>query len=508
MVEINLLLTMAAADFFYVESLNGLLEEVQTQKIFPDSKYFVDCSPRTDAATIVAEYEKLHGQPGFDLNLFINTHFILPPELPAGYLSANKSLLQHIEDLWTVLKRTPVVQSNTGTLISLPHPYIVPGGRFREIFYWDSYFTMLGLQASGHVDLIQNMIDNFAWLAATIGHIPNGNRTYFLSRSQPPFFSMMTELLAEEKGVEALPLYLPALETEYAFWMDGAAGLNASQQGYRHVVSMPDGSLMNRYWDDKNIVRPEAYYEETKLANRSGRPVNEVHRHLRAACESGWDYCSRWLHDGKQWETIETTDIIPVDLNCLLLHLETTLLKIYNMQHHAEKVAIMQAAVNKRFEAIQKYCWNESHGFYFDYHHVQQRQTGKYSLAAVYPLFFKIASAEQAKQVCTVLEEKFLCEGGLVTTLVNTGQQWDAPNGWAPLQWLAYKGLQQYGFTELALKVKDRWLKTCEKVYSETGKMMEKYNVMDIDLKAGGGKYPNQDGFGWTNAVYIKLLKE
>jgi alpha,alpha-trehalase len=498
---------MSDQQFFYIESLNGLYETVQSQKFFPDAKYFVDCTPRTDPQIIVSEFKKLQHEPDFDLNLFINTHFILPPDAPSDYLSANKPLLQHIEDLWTVLKRTPVVQTYKDTLIPLPEPYIVPGGRFREIFYWDSYFTMLGLQVSHHIDLIENMVNNFAYLANRVGHIPNGNRTYFLSRSQPPFFSLMIELLAEEKGEEILPHYLPALETEYSFWMEGAFLLSEEQKTHRHVVLMPDGNILNRYWDDKDTVRPEAYYEESKLANRSGRPVYDVYRNLRAACESGWDYCSRWLADGQQWETIETIHVVPVDLNCLLLHLEELLLKIYTQQQNTDKMKALQMAINKRFAAIQKYCWNETYGFYFDYHHTQQRQTGKYSLAAVYPLFFRIAALEQAKSMAKIIEEKFLCEGGLVTTLYNTGQQWDAPNGWAPLQWLAYKGLQHYGFTELATKIKDRWLKTCEKVYSETGKMMEKYNVIDVQAKAGGGKYPNQDGFGWTNGVYLKLLR-
>src|SRR5207237_343969 len=136
----------------------------------------------------------------------------------------------------------------------------------------------------------------------------------------------------------------------------------------------------------------------------------------RAACESGWDYCSRWLRDGEHWETIETADIIPVDLNCLLLHLEETLLKIYTLSHDASKMKTFQSAIHARYTAIQQYCWNEAHGFYFDYHHVDQRQTGKYSLAAIYPLFFKIANAAQAQHVAGVIENKFLCEGGLVTT--------------------------------------------------------------------------------------------
>lgn len=497
---------MANNSFFYIESLDGLYEAVQAQQIFPDSKYFVDCTPRTDAADIVTTWRKLKDQPGFDLKLFVTTHFILPPEIHSNYLSANKPILQHIEDLWGVLKRIPAIQSTAGTLISLPHPYIVPGGRFREIFYWDSYFTMLGLQEARHIDIIESMIDNLTYLVKLVGYVPNGNRTYFLSRSQPPFLSLMIELLAEEKGPDTLLKYAFALEAEYAFWMDGAEQLSASDPCYRRVVLMPDGSVLNRYWDDKATVRPEAWYHETQLAKRSGRDEPEIHRNLRAACESGWDFSSRWFANGQHWEVIETTHLVPVDLNCLLLHLEGVLLKIYTMQHNNAKMQQLQQAIHNRFAAIQQYCWNNKEGFYFDYNFYNQQQTGRYSLAAVYPLFFKTATEEQARHIATTLKEKFLCEGGLITTLIDSGQQWDAPNGWAPLHWLSWKGLQQYDFTELATSVKDRWLKNCERVYAETGKMMEKYNVVDVHTNAGGGKYPNQDGFGWTNGVYLKLL--
>jgi alpha,alpha-trehalase len=499
---------MSTDELYFVESLNGLYKEVQEQKLFPDPKYFVDCTPRTDVASLLAEYEKIRAEPNFDLLLFVTTHFVLPTDLPSGYLSANKPLLQHIEELWTVLKRNPA--TGGGTLVALPNPYIVPGGRFREIFYWDSYFTMLGLQVAQHIDLIESMVENFVYLIDRIGYIPNGNRTYFITRSQPPFFCMMLELLAENKGQDVLLKYFPQLQKEYAFWMDGVTTLTPQNNTFRRVVLLPDGSILNRYWDNKTIttVRPEAFPEETKLAKRSGRPEEEVHLHLRAACESGWDYSSRWLRHELQWETIETANIIPVDLNCLLLRMEETLLKMHTLAGNQEQVKQFQAATHKRLNALQQYCWNETNGFYFDYHHVDQRQTGRYSLAAAYPLFFQVATPQQAAQVAAALENKFLCDGGLVTTPIRSGQQWDAPNGWAPLQWIAYKGLQQYGFTELAGKVKERWLKNCEKVYADTGKMMEKYDVMDIAVKAGGGKYPNQDGFGWTNAVYLKMKSE
>lgn len=478
--------------FLYIEHLGELYEAVQEQKIFSDSKYFVDCIPRKDVNTILEEYKRSCWLPGFDLSLFVEQHFIMPPPLVSDYLSGNKPLLKHIEDLWIVLKRNPVDVKNS-TLIPLPFPYIVPGGRFREVFYWDSYFTMLGLQVTGYPELIEAMVNNFAYLIDRFGFIPNGNRTYFTTRSQPPFFSLMIDLLAEVMGEEDIyTRYLPQLEKEYQFWMN------------QRAVILPDGHVLNRYYDQKDTVRPEAYYEETKLANRSGRPVNEVHQHLRAACESGWDYSSRWLQDGQHWETIEAANYIPVDLNCLLLHLEEVLLRIYTSLNDLPKINVLKDALAKRVSAIEQYCWNGT--FYVDYHFVDQQQSDKLSLAAVYPLFFKIANADQASKVAQLLEEKFLCAGGLVTTTVNTGQQWDAPNGWAPLQWMAYKGLLNYGFTQLAARVKNRWLITCEKVYANTGKMMEKYDVIDVANKAAGGKYPNQDGFGWTNGVYLKLL--
>ena len=498
---------MSSDKLFFIESLGDLFFSVQSQKIFPDSKFFVDCIPRTETSEILLEYEKIKNDPDFDLKLFVTTHFILPPELSSDYLSANKPILQHLQDLWVVLKRTPSIHG--GTLISLPYPYIVPGGRFREIFYWDSYFTMLGLQVSKQTDLIQSMIKNFATLIDRFGFIPNGNRTYFLGRSQPPFFSLMLDILAEEMNESVLHSYLPQLEKEYAFWMDGANNLTEPGNSYRRVVRMPDNTVLNRYWDDKDYARPEAFFEDSSVAKRSGRPLEEVQLHLRAACESGWDFSSRWMRDGKTMETIETAHIIPIDLNCLLLHLEETLLKIYTIkQDDPAVIQTFQAAVQNRHSAIQKYCWNEAKGFYFDYQFKDKQQTDKYSLAAAYPLFFWIASPQQAESVAQVLEQKFLSDGGLVTTLYTTGQQWDAPNGWAPLQWIVYKGLMENGFTELAVRMRERWLKNCEKVYDDTGKMMEKYNVVDIQIKAGGGKYPNQDGFGWTNGVYLRMSQD
>jgi alpha,alpha-trehalase len=171
-------------------------------------------------------------------------------------------------------------------------------------------------------------------------------------------------------------------------------------------------------------------------------------------------------------------------------------------------VQSFQTKIQERKTALQTYCWDAAAGCYFDYDFATAQPVVHYNLSTVFPLFFNAATPQQAAQVAALIKEKFLYPGGVVTTIYRTGQQWDAPNGWAPLQWMTYKGLMNYGFTELAQQLKLNWLSNCEKVFNETGKMMEKYNVMDTGVNAGGGEYPNQDGFGWTNGVYLKMKAE
>lgn len=494
------------ANLFFIESLNELYIDVQSAETFHDSKYFVDCIPKFSVDEILKKYATEKSKENFDLKLFVAENFSFPNEIETHYSSSGKTIQQHIEQLWTVLKRNPDGQS--GTLIPLPNSYIVPGGRFREVYYWDSYFTMLGLQISKRIDLIENMVDNFTYLINEIGFIPNGNRTYYLGRSQPPYFSLMVKLLSDEKGETILLKYADALEKEYQFWMDGEDTLSAINNTFRRVVLLNDGSVLNRFWDDHDTPRPEAYSEDVKIANQSDSLPAKVYRDIRAAAESGWDFSSRWFKVPDKMCTIQTTSLIPVDLNCLMLHLEETLLQIFELKNDEIKINSFKQKINQRKKSIQTFCWNEAAGFYFDYHHSENKQMLHYNLAAAYPLFFSVATQEQSNKVAAIIEEKFLQSGGVVTTIQTTGQQWDAPNGWAPLQWITYKGLKNYNHLSLAKMIKDNWMNANEKVYTATGKMMEKYNVMDTNTKAGDGEYPNQDGFGWTNAIYLKLMTE
>ncbi|HMQ91108.1 MAG TPA: alpha,alpha-trehalase TreF [Flavilitoribacter sp.] len=487
----------------------GLFEAVQLAQVFPDGKTFADCIAKKAPEAIVTAYHLTKDQPDFDLAAFVADHFDPPRQYGTDFQSDNRrSAAEHINALWEVLTRQADRTEQGSTLLPLPNPYIVPGGRFGEIYYWDSYFTMLGLEAAGRWDMIRHMVDNFAWLIDTVGFIPNGNRTYFLTRSQPPFFALMVRLLADGIGPAMLTRYQPALEKEYQFWMNGADVLSAQNRAVEHAVRMPDGEILNRYYDHGDYPRAESYREDLETAELAEHAPADTWRHLRAACESGWDFTGRWLADGKNLHTIHTLDIIPVDLNCLLYNLELTLADAGRASGEPEAEARYRQAAENRKAAVLKYCWDPASGFFRDFDVRAGAITPILSLAGVFPLFFNMATTEQAEAAADVVEKEFLQPGGLVSTLRITGQQWDAPNGWAPLHWIGIRGLRNYGYRSLANEAKQRWVSLNVKVYRNTGKMVEKYNVMDMGLEAGGGEYPVQDGFGWTNGVLLKLLRE
>jgi alpha,alpha-trehalase len=460
---------------YHIEALSPLYEDVQLSRIFPDSKYFVDCSPKFPIKDILIAYElQKNNREFFNLKDFVLHHFYPPIEVHEGQAYTNElSINEHLVGLWDTLTRSADLVANDSTLIPLPHRYIVPGGRFREIYYWDSYFTILGLLESGRADMARSMVENFAYLIDKFGHVPNGNRTYYLSRSQPPFFALMVmECGLIKVGNEVFPTnqFLKAIEKEYAFWMDGSEQLSIHKTSHRRVVIMPDGSVLNRYWDDMDSPRPESYIEDVEIAHQSVRSEKEVYRHIRAAAESGWDFSSRWFADGQSIGSIETTDIIPIDLNCLLYRNECILSQMYKEKGEHDLSQKMLRLSEERLRAIQKYLWSDLLNIFGDYHHLKHQFINRPTLAMSFPLYFGIA----------------------------------------PLQWMTYRGVLRYQETDIQLlklgeSIKISWMGINEKTYQNTGKMMEKYNVEDTNLEAGGGEYPGQDGFGWTNGVYLAI---
>jgi alpha,alpha-trehalase len=471
-------------------------------RIFSDNKTFVDCVPKKDPRDIVDDYNRIRDNPAikFSLKNFVTENFI-PPANPADdfHTSANEDIKAHINRLWDVLNRDPDKPVPGSSLLPLPNPYIVPGGRFREVYYWDSYFTMLGLQESDRYDMIENIVQNFSYLITQYGHIPNGNRSYYLSRSQPPYFSLMLDLLAEKKGNMVYALYKNTLQKEYDYWNDKTAPT-------QHVVHMPDGSKLTRYYDQSVRPRQESFYEDSTLAVNFPGDMKALYRNLRSCAESGWDFSTRWFADGQNLASIQVTNLVPVDLNCLMYHLELTLAKAYRETGNLLQQNYYHQLAEKRKEAINRYCFNKEDNWYYDYNISAKSLNTEKTIAGITPLFLHVAPQTLAAPIAEVAQKDFLKPGGFITTLKNSGQQWDAPNGWAPLEYIAIKGLDNYGLKEVAKEIASRWVQLNVKVYKATGKLMEKYNVVDTHLDAGGGEYPSQDGFGWTNGVLLKLM--
>lgn len=488
------------------QQLQPLFQQVQRAHLFKDQKTFADAVPGIAPHALLREWQQAQGTPGVGLPQFVATHFSLPAEAPAYVPPAGQTLRAHINGLWPVLTRHSEDVPAYGSLLPLPRPYVVPGGRFREVYYWDSYFTLLGLASSGRWQQVRDMVDNFAWQLDTYGHIPNGNRSYYLSRSQPPFFSLMVELLATHEGEATYRRYLPQLQIEHAFWMQGAQGL-APGQATARVVRLADGSLLNRYWDARAVPRTESWTDDlATAAQASQRAPSQIYRDLRAGAESGWDFSSRWLADSTALSSIQTTAIVPVDLNSLLYHLETTLARASRADHQAAQARRFDALAQARRQAINRTLWDAHNGWYGDLDHDSGQLRPALTAAALYPLWLQVASRAQARATADAVQARLLRAGGLLTTTVTTGQQWDAPNGWAPLQWVAVDGLQRYGQQALARTIGVRFLRTVQAVYDREGKLVEKYVVDGSAIGGGGGEYPLQDGFGWSNGVTLALL--
>jgi len=484
---------------------DGLFKRVAASGEFSDFKTFVDAVPRKPPAAILAAYRARTPRSKTALAAFLRESFALQAGAasPAALPRKGLSIEDHIAALWPILTRdTPSVPAYSSAL-PLPEPYVVPGGRFTEIYYWDSYFTMLGL---GDDTLRAAMVDDFAYMIRTYGHIPNGSRTYYLSRSQPPFFFKMVALTDKGDEAAAFARFLPELKAEYAYWMKGENEVPGAR-AVRNVVAMPDGAILNRYWDERDTPRDEMFPKDVAVAETSREPKALLYRNIRAAAESGWDFSSRWFADDRTLASIDTTDIIPVDLNSLLYGLERVIAAGCERNKDQACATEFAGRADRRRAAMNRYLWDATRGSFYDYDWRKAERRDVLSAATLYPLFTGEADAGQARAVAETVRARLLKPGGLATTENHTGQQWDAPNGWAPLQWIAVEGLVRYAETEPADEIAARWIATVERVYDASGRLVEKYDVDDPNRKGGGGEYKLQDGFGWTNGVTAALLR-
>lgn len=390
--------------------------------------------------------------------------------------SSVNDALNYIEGYWQQLERTN--RKDTGTLIGLPYPYLVPsqgrnGFMFEEQYYWDSFFTSLGLVSSEHEGLVEGMLDNLLSLLDRFGIIPNASRMYMLSRSQPPLLTTFIFHVFDTFGKDAA-------------WLKPR--IMKAQQEYRQVWMSDVHPQWHRVY--RGLSR---YYD-----------INVLHD--LAEAESGWDMTPRFER--------KCLDFLPVDLNCLLYKYETDFARAARILKDgtAEK---WEAAAAERARAITDTMWSTSRSFFFDYNYQKQDRGGVWSLAGFYPLWAGLASEAQAEKLVKQLP-KFEKRGGLTTTLRplidmsmfgSLKTQWAYPNGWAPLHYLVIEGLERYGYHAEAERVARKWLATNLHWFERHGVFLEKYNVVDPSKRPLEGVYPSQEGFGWTNGVFVYLAE-
>ncbi|KAI9504859.1 hypothetical protein GGI25_004197 [Coemansia spiralis] len=516
-----------------------LLHTVQMAKLFADDKTFVDKPTLKPTRQVLSEFSKIGGRNATkqDLLKFVSENFgtegselrqtalELTTETPKFLANIKNGLLrafgQTVHAFWPTLVReqdlSAICDGCATSMLKLKYHFVVPGGRFREIYYWDTFFTIEGLLRSELYDLARSSIRDLAALVGEFGFVPNGARIYYLDRSQPPFLTLMAKLYYEHTGdlgfVEEI---YPLLEKEHRFWMD------------HHSVNVPLGNssqpaVLNRYFVDTDRPRPESYTTDYALAHSvSPDPMRQagVYADMATGAETGWDYSTRWVRDPHAANIllgIRTRQVVPVELNALLFQVEVALAELGTLLC---KQTGYQKLADDRRSNMQKVFYDADSELYFDYILEDNKRSTVFSVASLWPYWsFRTASAKAMHTIRTVLSSN---PGGIPATLNKSGQQWDWPMAWPPLQYVLMQGTrhQDLGLAvDLAQAFVDNvfcaWYRTGGAIpnvlqqlggMNDTGHMFEKFNSTQIGMEGGGGEYTVQAGFGWTNGVLLWAL--
>ncbi|KAE9553557.1 hypothetical protein FO519_003250 [Halicephalobus sp. NKZ332] len=518
---------------WFIYCSGRLLEAAMDLHLYNDSKTFVD-KPMKQPATIVQEAFEARFPAGrtiqkAELQSFIDEYFdeeghelqdcVLPDWVSNPPLLTNikDSTLQKwaldIHGIWKKLcrsmNRDVAQRPDQYSLLFVPNQFVVPGGRFREFYYWDAYWIIKGLIASGMYQTTKDMIGNFVYMVEQHGFVPNGGRVYYLRRSQPPMLiPMVYEYLEATGDIDYVNMILPTLEKELNFW-------NENRQ--INVTLVGEQVQVYQYRTASNVPRPESYREDTVLVqNQTDPEKRRIYRNLASAAESGWDFSSRWFQDGRSLSSIDTVNVIPVDLNAFICGNLKKLGFLFEKAGNTGKSQQYQTQYEKFRVIFQNVFYLPQEGAWFDYNlRTGSHNTNFYASMAV-PLFtgcYHSLDSLQTEKLYNRMANSgaFQFSGGVPTSLFDTTQQWDFPNGWSPLEHMIIEGLRRSSSSKMqekAYELAENWILTNLFVYQKTDNhMWEKYIVNGSYPQIGsGGEYNVQDGFGWTNGVILDLL--
>jgi alpha,alpha-trehalase len=583
-----------------------LLREIELARPFADSKTFVDLPTIRPLNEVLTAFRNLSRpiQNNTALNTFLTTYFgqagseleplpeeeleVEPDFLEAVNSSVVEDFTRQVIDIWPDLTRRYVGAGNcTGcvsSFIPVNRTFVVAGGRFREPYYWDSFWVIEGLLRTkgSFTQIAENIIENFMDLVEDIGFVPNGARRYYENRSQPPLLTQMVRVYVEyTQNYTLLERALPILEMEYDFWVTNRT-VTLERAGRCYTL--------NHYAVENNQPRPESYYEDYVTANNrtyfneegqqfnSSRALNStemstLYANLASGAESGWDYSMRWVKNpldaisGTSFplRSLNTVNILPVDLNSILYYNEITIADFHRRAGNYSAAREWAGRAADRSDAMATLLWNAEHYSYFDYNltsslqnvytladntstplSVQGAPPGQqvwFQISQFYP-FWTGAAPESIKgdpkamrrvfaRIAELLDTR---DGAIAATNLVSGQQWDEPNVWPPLQYILMQGLlstplevsveddevttEDYIWTQdLALQLAQRYLDSLYCTWRVTGgnttdepklpgatgngTIFEKYADESTNARGGGGEYAVVEGFGWTNGVLI-----
>lgn len=388
-------------------------------------------------------------------------------------------LKAYIESHWDTLRRTTT--EDYGTLIGLPHDYLVPAARsgtgfhFEEMYYWDSFFIAVGLTDPKYHSLIEGMLDNLLYLYRRFSLVPNASRMYMTSRSQPP---LLTSYI----------FHIYDTHKKDIFWL--TERMEVAIDEYENVWTADAHPVWHQVFDGLS-----RYYDINML-------------HDLAEAESGWDMTPRFERT--------CLDYLPIDLNSLLYKYESDIARYFGIKKDKSKQTKWLKRASDRNDAMNRVMWHKLKGFYFDYNFQKKEKNDIWSLAGFYPLWSGQASEYQAKKLVSHLK-KFEKRGGLVTTLRpvvdlttmfgSLRVQWAYPNGWAPLHYFVCEGLDTYGYHAEANELRQKWVTTVTQWFDKHGELLEKYNMVNPKKAPVAGVYPSQKGFGWTNSITLLFIE-
>jgi len=457
-----------------------------------------------------------------------------------------------VRPLPKIIHKLGEVDTNTFSphgLLYLEYPYVVPGGRFNEMYGWDSYFIIRGLVRADKLDLARGMIENFFFEIEHYGALLNANRTYYLSRSQPPFLTSMIVAVYDAQKAQG---------KEDRAWLERSYGYAVRDHNMWTTEALLAGDTgLSRYFDFGEGPAPESLKDETdhyqkvaeyflqhsdigsrfladhpagesaetsvgalyslKLCNlpltmekQRCEAVKEIsldrdyYKGDRSMRESGFDISFRFSPFGA-----ETHHFAPVCLNSLLYKSEKDLETMSRELGRNKEADDWKSKANARQKEIVAWLWDAQRGEFFDYK-VSEKKRSVYEYASTfYPLWVGLATKEQAAAIAKNLDH-FERPGGLLTSPYETGAQWDAPYAWAPLELIAVEGLRRYGYEDQANRLSYEFLSNVAENFRRDGTIREKYDAVHRSAEAAvKSGYPiNVIGFGWTNGVFLEFLHE